>query len=67
MNTKTVHISDVNCNHCVNTVIREISDLNGVSSISGDAESKSFTFEWNEPASWEQISAELDELGYPAD
>lgn len=66
MSEKTVNIPDISCGHCLATVKRELEELDGVSSVEGDVDSKNVTIAWSEPANWEQIAETLDEIGYPA-
>jgi copper chaperone len=65
MPAKTVKIPAINCMHCVMTIKREIGALEGVKSVTGDAGTKQVTIEWDNPASWETIKAELADIGYP--
>lgn len=65
MPEKTVNIPDISCGHCLATVKREAGEVAGVTSVTGDVDSKNVTFTWDQPASWEQIEAALKEAGYP--
>ena len=66
MSEKTVHIPDISCGHCLATVKREIGEMQGVTAVEGDVESKNVSISWEEPADWEGIKAMLEEIGYPA-
>ena len=66
MSEKTVHIPDISCGHCLATVKREISEMDGVTSVEGDVDSKNVSISWQAPADWERIEAMLTEIGYPA-
>ena len=65
MSTKTVKVPNITCGHCVMTIKRELSDLDGLSSVEGDADSKMITVTWQPPATWETINALLKEINYP--
>ncbi len=65
MSTKTFKVPNITCGHCVMTIKREVSDLDGVSSVEGDADSKMVTVTWEAPATWETIKALLEEINYP--
>jgi copper chaperone CopZ len=65
MATKTFQVPNINCNHCVMAIRREVGDLQGVKSVEADAATKIVTVEWGEPASWEGIKALLTEINYP--
>ncbi|MCO5184286.1 MAG: heavy-metal-associated domain-containing protein [Anaerolineae bacterium] len=66
MTSKTFVVPNISCGHCVNTVQNELSELQGVATVSADQDTKQVTVEWDAPADWESISALLDEIGYPA-
>jgi copper chaperone len=65
MEEKTVKIPAINCGHCVMTIKRELMEIEGVSSVEGDAASKTVTVKWTDPADWDIISSLLEEIGYP--
>ena len=67
METKTVRIPNISCGHCVKTIEREISSLRGVTNIDVDMPSKTATFTWEAPTTWELIRDALEETGYPAE
>jgi copper chaperone CopZ len=48
------------------TIERELKDLAGVREVKADLNSHAVTVAWEPPASWEQIAATLEEIGYPA-
>ncbi|MCU0476623.1 MAG: heavy-metal-associated domain-containing protein [Anaerolineae bacterium] len=64
METKTVTVPNVGCNGCVNSIKLEVSDIPGVSSVEGVAETKQITVAWQSPATWEQIKAKMAEINY---
>jgi copper chaperone CopZ len=43
----------------------EVGDLEGVTRVKAEQESKQVTVEWQEPATWEKIEAVLQEINYP--
>ncbi len=65
MSTKTFTVPGISCEHCVKAIEREVSELDGVSSVSASLESKQVTVEWSDPASWSQIKDLLVEIEYP--
>lgn len=66
MSIKTVNIPNISCQHCTNTIERELSELQAIISVKADAETKMVTIEWNESAAdWNQIADLLDEIGFP--
>jgi copper chaperone CopZ len=66
METKTLSIPNISCEHCVNTVKKELSEIEGVSSVDGDPARKSITLKWEVPATLEKIKETLKEIHYPA-
>ena len=66
METKTLQIPNISCNHCVMTIKNELSELAGVASVSGDADQKQVTVEYDAPATLDQILEKLKEINYPA-
>jgi copper ion binding protein len=68
MANKTVKVPNISCGHCTSTIEREVGELEGVTSVKADENSKIVTVEWNEPAaSWTQIADLLTEIGYSAE
>ncbi len=68
MATKTFTVSKISCNHCVMTIERELGELEGVSSVKADADSKNVVVEWQEPqATAEAIRSKLVEINFPPD
>ena len=68
MTSKTVKVSNITCEHCTSTIERELSDLEGVTSVKANKESQTVTIEWNEPpVTWKKIAYLLNEIGYPAE
>ena len=66
MASKTLQVPNISCHHCVMTIQRELGELEGVVSATGDVETKTVTVEWESPATWDSIKSLLDEINYPA-
>jgi len=66
MAEKKFHVPNISCGHCVATIQREVGQLPGVTAVDADAQTKEVTINWTDPADWDQISAKLTEIGYPA-
>jgi copper chaperone CopZ len=64
MEEKTVRIPAISCGHCVMTIQRELTGLDGVEAVDGSPDTKEVTIRWKDPASWETIRALLTEIGY---
>lgn len=65
MESKTFHVPNISCHHCVMAIQRQVGALTGVRRVEGDAQSKMVTVEWEPPATWERIAAALSEINYP--
>ena len=66
MSEKTVTVPAISCGHCLMTIQREVGEISGVTSVSGETASKKVTIAWEEPADWGRIADRLREIGYPA-
>ena len=66
MASKTFQVPNISCHHCVMTIQRELGELEGVVSATGDVKTKTVTVEWESPATWDGIKSLLDEINYPA-
>lgn len=65
MHNKTFTVPNISCGHCTHTIEMEVSELDGVTSVTADQDSKQVSVSWEEPLTWEQISALLAEINYP--
>ncbi len=66
MSTKTIHVPNISCGHCTQTIEREVGELDGVESVSAEAVSKEVTIQWDEVlTSWEEIQSFMSEIHYP--
>ena len=66
MTKQTFTVPNISCNHCVMTIKNQLSELEGVISVEGDAENKSIRVEWDDPATLEKIRDTLKQINYPA-
>jgi len=66
METTRLLIPNISCAHCVDSIRNELSEIEGVSKVTGDMTTKEITIEWKEPASLEKIKTTLKEISYPA-
>lgn len=65
MKTVTYTIPNISCMHCVHTIKTEVSDLEGVTSVDANAQSKQTVITFDAPATEEQIVSLLKEINYP--
>ncbi len=66
MKQETFSIPNISCGHCTASIENELKELEGVTAVKGDIESRSVDIQWAAPATREQILAMLKEINYPA-
>ncbi|MGA6925108.1 MAG: heavy-metal-associated domain-containing protein [Desulfosarcina sp.] len=66
MPKETLTVPNISCGHCVSAIQNELSDLDGVTSVKADADSRTVVVQWDAPASIDRIRAALAEINYPA-
>jgi len=60
----TLHIPDISCMHCVNSIANEVADVPGAEFVSGDAASKTVKLKVDSPETLERLKKALAEIGY---
>jgi copper chaperone len=65
METTKLSVPNISCGHCVMSIKKELSEMEGVAKVEGDPASKSVTLEWDAPATLEGIKETLKEINYP--
>ena len=65
MESRTVHVPNINCGHCTHTIRNEVGELEGVASVEANAETKQVTIRFGPPASWDRIRDLMAEIGFP--
>jgi copper chaperone CopZ len=65
MRTITLSIPNINCHHCIMTIKRESSFVEGVEFVSGDVEARTATFRVASDQALAALKAALAEAGYP--
>ena len=66
METITLDIPGISCNHCVMTIKREAGFVDGAEFVSGDVEAKKATFQVEGDEVLAALKETLVEAGYPA-
>ena len=66
MASTTFSIPNISCGHCVMSIKNELSELEGVTSVEGNPETKSIDVEWDAPITEEKLIETLKEINYPA-
>jgi len=68
MTTKTIKVPNITCGHCTSTIERELGELEGITSVRANQDTKMVTIEFNSPPITKaQIVSFLNEIGYPAE
>ena len=66
MTTKIVTVPNISCGHCVMTIQREIGELDGVSDVKAEQDTKRVTISWDPDATdWVVIEDTMKEINYP--
>ena len=65
MESKTFTVPNIGCDGCVKSIKNAVSDLEGVTFVTGDSKTKQVTLKWEPPANWNQIVETLKEIEYP--
>jgi copper chaperone CopZ len=65
MPEKKVRIPNISCPHCVKTIKRELSEIEGIEYVEADPVTKEADIRWRDPLTWETIRQTLEDLGYP--
>jgi copper chaperone len=64
MQTVTFTIPSISCSHCIHTITSELMTIAGVKKVSGDANTKQVTVEFDLPSTLEIIRDVLTEINY---
>ena len=67
MTTVTYSVPNISCGHCTHTIQMEVSEMDGVQSVSASIENKNVEIVFDAPASEESIKNLLAEINYPAE
>ena len=65
MTTTTYSVPAISCGHCVNTIQMEVSEMEGVASVTANAKTKMVEIIFDAPATEEAIKSLLTEINYP--
>ena len=66
MTTRTVTVPNISCGHCVMTIQREVGELEGVSDVKAEQDTKRVTISWDPDATdWVVIESTMKEINYP--
>ncbi|WP_282044405.1 heavy-metal-associated domain-containing protein [Winogradskyella flava] len=63
--TKALRIQNLKCGGCANTIITQLSKLNGISDVTVDNETDEVSFSYATTPEFEAAKKKLSDLGYP--
>jgi len=66
MEKATYTVPNISCMHCVHTIKTELSELEGVSNVDADKDTKQVIVSYDTPATDAKIKGLLKEINYPA-
>ncbi len=66
MEHKTFSIPQISCGHCVMTIKKELSEMDGVKRVEGNPQAKTVDVDWESPATEARIRATLGDINFPA-
>jgi copper chaperone CopZ len=65
MKTVTYSVPNISCKHCTHTISMELSEIEGVSNVDADVQTRLVTVTFDEPANEQGIKDLLAEINYP--
>ena len=65
MTTIKYSIPNISCGHCVHTIQMEVSEIEGVQSVTAFEDSKAVEITFDDPATEDGIKSLLEEINYP--
>lgn len=65
MKSVTFSIPNISCNHCTHTITMELSEVEGVSKVDADVETRLVTVTFDDPATEKILKDTLTEINYP--
>jgi copper chaperone CopZ len=65
MLSTSVKIQNLKCHGCANTIVTQLSKLNGITDVTVDNETDEVSFNYNSDSEFELAKNKLSDLGYP--
>jgi copper chaperone CopZ len=66
MKSVTYSVPNISCNYCTHTITMELSEIEGVSKVDADVQTRLVTITFDEPATEQILKDTLLEINYPA-
>ncbi|NLN70058.1 MAG: heavy-metal-associated domain-containing protein [Chloroflexi bacterium] len=65
MKTVTYLVPNISCKHCTHAIKMELSEIEGVSSVDADVQTRLVNISFDDPATEQQLKDLLAEINYP--
>ena len=65
MKSVTYNVPNISCKHCTHTITMELSEIEGVSNVDADVQTRLVTVTFDEPATEQVLKDTLAEINYP--
>lgn len=65
MKTTTVQVQNLKCGGCANTILTQLSKLDGITDVSVNNDTDEVSFNHNNDEAVEAVKTKLSDLGYP--
>lgn len=65
MKTTTVQVQNLKCGGCANTILTQLSKLDGITDVSVNNDTDEVSFNHNNDEAFEAAKTKLSDLGYP--
>jgi copper chaperone CopZ len=65
MKSVTYNVPNISCEHCTHTITMELSEIEGVSNVDADVQTRLVTVTFDEPATEQVLKDTLAEINYP--
>jgi copper chaperone len=65
MKSVTYSIPNISCHHCTHTITMELSDIEGVTKVDADVQTRLVSITYDDPATEQILKDTLAEINYP--
>ena len=65
MKSVTYSVPNISCHHCTHTITMELSEIEGVSKVDADVQTRLVSVTFDEPATEQKLKDTLAEINYP--
>ncbi|WP_296380517.1 heavy metal-associated domain-containing protein [Winogradskyella sp.] len=65
MKSISINIQNLKCHGCANTIVTQLSKLDGISKVTVDNETDEVSFSYMDETNFDSVKKKLSDLGYP--